>query len=514
MASKKTAPAAKKAKPERDEFGRFKTKLAAIVGVASKVVTKKEPVSNKILTKDLSKLFSRARAKSGNPIFLRAVNQRTSDIKDRYGYTFSYGRLLPEADREMILIAENDYGSGLFYLTYETMIGAQRRSSYFDASFEWEQIDPDHKDYPARMAEYDANRIKTLSTRLHYDGKIGCDPEVFVESAAGSMIPAFLFLPSKEKPARTPNWSKHFNGHGGTTMYWDGFQGEYTTKANYCLGYHGDSIAAGLRGIYDAARKRFKDSKLSLRSVFHLSPEILEGALDEHVAFGCMPSLNAYGLKVNMPPAREVPFRSAGGHIHFGIGKKNHPKAGKIVKALDAVLGVACVSLFAEFDDPNRRKLYGLPGEYRLPPHGIEYRTLSNAWLSHPLIMNMVFDLARKAVIFGKDDYFEKHWVATEEEVINCIINCDVKAAHKMMERNKEAFLQLLKASYSSAQPAELEMLYQVFIKGIRSAIKDPLDLTTNWRLESGWKPHSGVVGEPNARTFLYNRRNDSECKM
>lgn len=512
MASKKTAPAAKK--PERDENGRFKSKVAAVIAAAVKAVNK-ETGPKKVLTKDLPSLFTRGKPKGGNPIILRAISTRTSDIKDRYGYCMSYARSVVEPDREIVLTTVSDYSNcGAFFLSYNTTGDSQRRTGYFNNGFEWEHITSEHKDFTAIQAKYEASRIKSMYQHLIYDGRIGCDPEIFVESAQGNMIPAFLFLPGKDKPAKTPNWSDSFGQFGNCPMYWDGFQAEFTTKAEHCLGLHGNSIAAGMRGVYDAARKRFKDSKLSIRSVFHLSPEILAGALDEHVAFGCMPSYNAYGLTVNMPPAREVPFRSAGGHIHFGTGKKSHEKAVPIVKALDAVLGVACVSLFAEFDDPNRRRLYGLPGEYRLPKHGIEYRPLSNAWLSHPLIMNLVLDLSRKVAIFGRDGWFQKYWKADEAEIINCIVNCDVKAAHKMMERNKEAFLQLLKASYTSATPAELETLYSIFIKGIRSAVKDPTDLTTNWKLEKTWKYQTGGSNEPNVRGFLNSRRNNSKFKM
>lgn len=514
MASKKNAPVTK-SKPERDEFGRFKSKVAAVLATVGKKTAEKESNSKKILASKLPSLFKRTgMTKEGEFIFLRAITDRTTDIKDRYGYVMAWGCLLSQKDKEIRLTSAQDYGDGAFYLTYDCVLDASAGALYCNGSFEWERITPDHKDYERIAAKHAANHIKSLYRLLPYSGKIGCDPEIFVESANGNMIPAFLFLPGKDKPAKTPNWVGNFNGHGNCAMYWDGFQAEFTTQAHNCLGYHGDSIAAGLRGVYDAARKRFKDSKLSMRSVFHLTPEMLAGALDEHVEFGCMPSYNAYGLKVNMPPAREVPFRSAGGHIHFGIGKHSHADAIPIVKALDAVLGVACVSLFAEFDDPNRRRLYGLPGEYRLPAHGIEYRPLSNAWLTHPLIMNLVIDLSRKVVALSKTGAFQKYWKATEEEVVNCIVNCDVKAAHKMMERNKEVFLQLLKASQQLAQPNELEMLYKVFVNGIRSAVADPLDLTFNWKLESGWRPHAGGNGEPNVRTFLAARRQDAKYKM
>ena len=45
-----------------------------------------------------------------------------------------------------------------------------------------------------------------------------------------------------------------------------------------------------------------------------------------------------------------------------------------------------------------RRKLYGMAGEYRLPAHGIEYRTLSNFWLRSPVLADFVAQMAGMCV--------------------------------------------------------------------------------------------------------------------
>jgi hypothetical protein len=272
-------------------------------------------------------------------------------------------------------------------------------------------------------------------------------------------------------------------------MYWDGYQAEFCVFANNCNEYHTDSVAAGLRGVHDAARKKFPKSKLSATSVFDISSEMMSAAADEHVEFGCMPSYNAYGIAPNLPPGREVPFRSAGGHIHFGTGKMSHEEANPIIKTLDKILGVACVSLFGAFDSRKRRHFYGLPGEYRLPPHGVEYRPLSNAWLIHPFIMNIVIDLARKVVVLAQRDWADK-WISDEAEVIDTIIRCDVVAARASLEKNKKLFKQLLKACYSEgtytwADEDDIEAIFGVFMNGLESAVEDPRDFVKNWKLDA-----------------------------
>ena len=69
----------------------------------------------------------------------------------------------------------------------------------------------------------------------------GSDPEMFVTDSKGIMIPAWKFLPSKSARLNT------------TQPYWDGFQAEFCVYANRCNEYHTDSVAAGLRGVYEAA---------------------------------------------------------------------------------------------------------------------------------------------------------------------------------------------------------------------------------------------------------------------
>src|SRR6185369_6959931 len=175
------------------------------------------------------------------------------------------------------------------------------------------------------------------------------------------------------------------------------------------------------------------------------------------------------------------------------IGKTEMEKAVPIVKALDAIIGVACVSLFAKFDNPKRRRLYGLPGEFRLPKHGIEYRPLSNAWLAHPFITNLVIDVARNVVVLAQKNLFHRVWDAKEEEVVDTILTCNVQKAREILEKNKETFIKILGASYHEwAKKNQLEFLFNVFLNGMEWIVKDPHNFTNNWSLNGIWITHSG----------------------
>jgi Phage phiEco32-like COOH.NH2 ligase-type 2 len=340
--------------------------------------------------------------------------------------------------------------------------------------------------------EYIKYSISNLSTILTGKKFIGSDPEVFIVNEKEEIIPAFDFLGSKSAPSTTSNVVPF----GGNKLYWDGFQAEFETTPNDCLSYVVDSVHCGLRGALEEARKHNPNAKLSIKNVMDIPQSLLDSSKPEHVGFGCMPSLNAYGTSSERRDGRLVDFRPAGGHIHFGIGKHTEEKAIPIVKALDAIIGVACVALFAELDDPRRRTLYGLAGEYRLPSHGIEYRVLSNAWLCHPLIMNLVFDLSRKVVFLSQKGLFARVWKSDEKEVISCINNLDVNKAKDMLDRNKDMFIALCKASYSPYTFSEstskyLEAIFNGFRNGVGTMVKDPANITDNWLLQNKWLAHN-----------------------
>lgn len=340
------------------------------------------------------------------------------------------------------------------------------------------------------LKEYEDYVMKNLPNELSHGFQIGSDPEIFVEDKeTGKIVPAFDFLPEKKKPLL----------HNGGTAYWDGFQAEFTTIPQGCLAYLTDRTFEGLEALFQAALKHNKNVKLSHKSTVEVSKEALESAKDEHVEFGCMPSFNAYGLHGLNIPGRECPVRSAGGHLHFGLGKMEHEDAIPIVKALDAILGVCCVSLFASFDDPRRREMYGLAGEYRLPPHGLEYRTLSNAWLIHPLLTHIVFDLARKVIMFSKRGLM-KHWEVPERVTIDTIQNCDVATARTIMEKNKDLLLKIMAVAYRSEDSAN--EVFKIFMNGLESVIMHPNEVAKNWLLTGSgatggsWLGHSNSPGK------------------
>jgi hypothetical protein len=341
------------------------------------------------------------------------------------------------------------------------------------------------------IASYNVHLFKGLTHQLAGAFTSGADPEMFIENGKGELLPAFKFLGPKTKPAK----------YGSNDVYWDGFQAEFTVQAGGCAAYVIDSIHNGMKGLLAEARKHDKNAKLSAKTVFDIPVEMLRESAPEHVAFGCMPSLNAYDMEGIKEDGANVLYRASGGHVHFGVGgwTKDHIKAA--IKSLDAILGVAGVSLFAKFDDPRRRQMYGLAGEYRTPKHGFEYRALSNAWLFHPLMANIVYDIARPAAMVGRNGLLH-YWRATEAETIKAINECDVELARKILKRNKEMLLRIIQVKQPGDEKAE--WIFNIIMNGMESIINDPTNIERNWSLgpKQRWATHCEGTGRNLHRAF------------
>jgi hypothetical protein len=307
-------------------------------------------------------------------------------------------------------------------------------------------------------------------------GSMGADPEVFMLDKRKRLIPAFNVLPDKGK-------SKAL-----TTAYWDGFQGEFTVEPSHCLAFVMDHVREGMRQIIHNNKKQ--PVVLSRKSVIPISKTVLETTPKKFLEFGCVPSRNAYTDESTAPdiPGDMVPFRMAGGHIHFGmtVTELNY---NQIVKDLDYYLGTLGVVLFQGMDDRRRRELYGKAGEYRTPAHGLEYRTLSNAWLVHPAVAMLVFEIARSvaaASVLGRLPSPE----FSEEEVIQCINTLDLRKARKIVDSNFELLWRFLGNTGVSK-----EFLQALLVKGVKDIT--PKTIEQAWALDNGnWRMHTESPGK------------------
>src|SRR5256885_770648 len=121
------------------------------------------------------------------------------------------------------------------------------------------------------------------SIRLTREYTFGTDPEVFVRDGKGQIIPAYTFLPGKEKAIR-------INYRYSASIYNDGFQAELRADPSGCIAYVVDAVAKGLKGIWEKSN----ENTLVLDNAPIIPIDTLRKAPEESVIFGCDPSMNAY----------------------------------------------------------------------------------------------------------------------------------------------------------------------------------------------------------------------------
>lgn len=227
----------------------------------------------------------------------------------------------------------------------------------------------------------------------------GCDPELFFERG-GRVIGAEKVIP--EEGLESGRWGNLGPLQVGTNLkafVLDGVQVELNPTPNTCRANLGNEIAAAMRTI-KTHLAGMEGIEVSFRAVVKVDKEELRSLSEKSRTLGCMPSFNMYdseaSIKVNPKTFRT---RSAGGHIHLGFNgyAAMMQERERLIPILDILLGNTCVLIDRDPLAAERRKVYGRAGEYRLPDHGIEYRTLSNFWLKAYPLLSMVMGISRLA---------------------------------------------------------------------------------------------------------------------
>lgn len=347
---------------------------------------------------------------------------------------------------------------------------------------------------------------------------LGSDPEIFA-LADKKVLPAFEFLPRKNE-AEFEDIDAWYNSYHSVKTFWDGFQAEFELRTpQYCIVEMSHSIRGGLKLIYEKAQKRNKSAKLIINNVVKLPALMQKETPDEFMAFGCMPSYNAYKMQGEcVGDPRDLIYRFSGGHLHASVSVNRFKlEAELVVKILDRLLGIWSVGAAAKIDHPIRRKFYGLAGEYRTPKpvkmvnftyQRLEYRTLSNFWLCHPAIMAATVELFRQGIRMGINEGYLKMLDITDEQVCNIINKCDVKEARAYLKQIQSVFKEVLKYAgveghqlMVSEHPLVIDAIFNVGMRGIEYLVKQPKNIAKNWKfdldntkwLNTGDSPTDGI---------------------
>jgi hypothetical protein len=251
----------------------------------------------------------------------------------------------------------------------------------------------------------------------------GSDPELFVLNKAGKVVPSWTFLPAKSSRS---------------LAYPDGFQAELYVGPRYCYEFLIDNIQMSLNQLHYKCKANNPNNTVSWKSIGDCP--MVDTFSDENIQLGCKPSYNAYNLKANLESINPRKFikRPIGMHIHLDMPEDLNWDLITLTKLMDRMVGIPSVSILRGLEDKSRREYYGLPGEYRTPVHGYEYRAISSAALLHPAVCVLHFELARMAWglhLFQKDIAAEIIDAISDEKVINIMRDLKIIEAKNWSHR-------------------------------------------------------------------------------
>ena len=344
----------------------------------------------------------------------------------------------------------------------------------------------------------------------------GADPEFFFKQN-GSVIGAEKVLP-KEGVVQMERYYKYdANGNherdakgeyiileraiGGPLIIIDGVQAELNVVPNHCRQSFSTNLSVCFRKI--AEQIHGKDITASFAQTVEVDKEEMQTLSKDAQQFGCAPSKNVYGrTKVEVKDASKYYSRSAGGHVHIGHGgsptvKKVLANTDITIPMLDIIVGNTCVLIDRDPGNIERRKNYGRAGEYRLPKHGLEYRTLSNFWLRSYQTMSLVMALVRFAVCVAGDEAVSKELLALVdlEKIARAINENDAVLAQENFDKIKEIIVSIgVTGTTDTVFPLQGERVaqFEYFAKkGLDHWFKD--DIMTHWvkhdyHVLNGWE--------------------------
>lgn len=258
--------------------------------------------------------------------------------------------------------------------------------------------------------------------------QMGCDPEFFFQKN-GQII-------GSEKVISLKTGLKINNSNSKFIV--DGVQAELNPIPNICRALLGNEISKCFKELYQKIQTD-KELSVNFDQLITISKKELMSLDEKSRKFNCTPSRNTdpkLNNSIKIKDATKYKYRSAGGHIHIGtIGCSNQIKTimkepERLIQIMDIIVGNTCVLIDRDPGNIERRKNYGRAGEFRTPPHGIEYRTLSNFWLRSYPLMSFVMSLSRFAVNILANTMPGKDY---EKELLSLI---DIKQIKKAINTN------------------------------------------------------------------------------
>lgn len=230
--------------------------------------------------------------------------------------------------------------------------------------------------------------------------KFGCDPEGFIRDPEGKPVTAEGIIPgTKADPYPVP--------HGALQV--DGMAAEFNIDPASTFLEFDRNIVEVMKALEGFLPKGFT---FDACPTVTFGKKAFDSAPDKAKELGCTPDFNAWTGEVNPPPNDpDNPYlRTASGHLHIGwtdgsdLGDAQHiMNCQDLTKQFDWYLGAFSVQVDP---DPTRRRLYGRAGAYRPKPYGVEYRVLSNFWITTKERRLMIWNRMQYAINDMRSRFF------------------------------------------------------------------------------------------------------------
>lgn len=208
---------------------------------------------------------------------------------------------------------------------------------------------------------------------------VGTDPEVFL-SLGSEFISAYgLFPGTKNDPFKVDKGAIQVDG---TAL-------EFNIDPASSDDEFDKNIETVLNQMKEMVKDVDKDIKINFRPVARFSPEKFKEFPEDCKILGCDPDYEpTYGKQNNPPNIKDLPFRTAAGHVHIGWTKDEDVFSPVHFEDCRAVAkffyGKRPLSLKNKTpEEMFREKYYGAGMPFRPKPYGVELRGYSNLWVEN-----------------------------------------------------------------------------------------------------------------------------------
>lgn len=253
---------------------------------------------------------------------------------------------------------------------------------------------------------------------------IGCDPEAFVKQNGIFRSAHGLIEGDKKNPKKIRSGAVQVDG--------------MALEFNIDPAKSEDEFVFLVTDVFSQLKLMVPEYEVVAVPVADFDPEYMKQQPAEALELGCDPDYNSWTGAANIKPNADRPMRTASGHIHIGwtngkdINNYDHINQARMAgRQMDFFLGLG--SLLYD-NDTKRREMYGKGGCIRIKPYGVEYRTLSNRWLSSENLMRWVYRNAVKGMheLMNGRDLADKY--GDIQEIIN---TSNRKEAMKIIKAEK-----------------------------------------------------------------------------